>query len=286
MDRDYQLGQAFSECIHRLRPDSQQKLLAAFVDFAGADQDILSAFRLLFGNPLCLSVFIEHRPVSLAQIASLTLIAEESLSPSLAKRAQSFLYGYCGIPTEKLPSQQSKASSSNDQRSASGMGTSRDVSLDYEYVSTSLEESTIFAEDDAGQSSSGVSSNPGISSSHSSDKRSIFTFKPIFYLVILMSVALGIFKLPAVCEPFGLCNQKDDSLNRDSKERRTPGDKNVPAPSRQQSSSPPALQRAPIAPPMPSTPTSPAARSSSPQPPYAPPARLPESAPLREEPLW
>lgn len=292
MDKDYQLGQGFSECTQKIRPDNQQKLLAIFSDFAGSDHEIISAFRLLFGNPLYITLFLERRPINLGQIASLTSIAKSSLSPNLATRAESFVLGYYGVTLDGKASQASSMPPSSPQtqpkeRSAEQQPTSAG------YASVTSEESTLFADEDPirGAANADAPHQEPVGASSNSIKTA--NLKPLVFAIMAVLFGVALFKVPAVCEPFGLCekrdnpDQKDTDKNRSGDAQKKPDSLEPTPPSETAQPQQPQLEDLALPAPAPAPQSPPQARAPAPMPqPVYTPAPQPESAPLRDEPLW
>ncbi len=296
MDKDYRLGQDFSECIQKIRPDTQQKLLAILNDFAGSDHEIISAFRLLFGDPLYISLFLERPPINLAQVTSLTSIAQSSLSPSLAKRAETFVRGYFGIASCQSSSPASSPPPSSPQQSTGPSAFQQDTNS---YESTASEESTIFADDEACKEGSNTHAPQEGYAGASPRFVKNTNLKPLLFAVLMGILGVAIFKVPAICEPFGLCTKREDSGAKDSKGLRS-GDienksdssdqprPNAPQPPPEALSPPsraPQPQSEGLAPPPAPKAPAPAPPIATPKPAYTP-APQAESAPLRDEPLW
>ena len=292
MNKDYKLGQGFSDCTHRVRPDSHQKLLATFGDFAGSDHEIISAFRLLFGNPLYISVFLQDQPVNTAQIAALSSIANSSLSPSLAERAILFVKGYFGIAIETDPLEQAPIPAAS-YIPPPIKRTTREANTQSEYqsISAASEESTVFADDPPSNepvdSQVEQSSRKSVNSPHAKT----VNLKTLFLAVLLFVLGFSIFRVPAICEPFGLCEKKKDRVGKDSRiapngsptKGKSVGDQAVPVTPLEPSA--PSESSAPFASPPASKTVARPAPITAPQPAYTPPPPR-ERAPLRDEPLW
>lgn len=290
MDRDFRLGQQFSECIQRIRPDSQQKLFAIFGDLAGSDHEIISAFRLLFCNPLYTSLFLERLQISPAEVVSLASIAQSSLSPALASRADFFVRGYFGLANDQpvftdssippLGQPQSQFRSSDRRREISS----------HEYTSTASEESTIFSNEEPNREASDFKPphREAVGASHTFSKKANLKF--LIYGFLLFLVGVSAFNVTAICEPFGFCEKKGDPVKKDSKKVLSGDVKKAVGTTNQQPSSIPIAQPESVLQPPASNPK---ARSAAVQPrsiPLDPPASTPppqnENAPLRSEPLW
>lgn len=290
MDRDYRLGQRFSECIQGIRPDSQQKLFAIFSDLAGADHEIISAFRLLFCNPLYTSLFLERLQVSPAEVVSLASIAQSSLSPALARRADVFVRGFFGLANDQPASAESPMPALGQHQSQFSSSDRRRVISNHEYTSTASEESTIYSNEKPIREDSDFKPPLGepLGASHAFSKKA--NLKLLIFGSLLFLVGVAAFNVPAICEPFGFCEKKGDPVKKDSKKGLS-GDvkKAVVTTNQQPPSIPTAQPESALQPPA----SYPEPRSAAVQPrsiPLDPPISTPppqnENAPLRSEPLW
>lgn len=270
----------------RAKPDSQHKLSALLNDVAGSDTELVSAFRLLFGNPVCVSLFIAGSPLGAAERSALNSIAKSSLSPSLSLRTEEFIRGYFDRAVSESPGLDlSRQSIYYVGKSSSNSALSSVVPASSALAEP--EEATLFASDD---SSFDQLIKPdiqgGAASFRLSPARQI-PLKPFALLLLATLMGILMFKLQAICEPFGLC-AKEQNQSKDKNGGRQPESKDLPP-----SVSKPSQSIDASAPPRPRD--LPALRSPAPPSPIQPqrplktpyiPAPSPESAPLREEPLW
>lgn len=285
MSSDFTLGQKFFAQIERLKPDNAQKLLALLSDSAGADEELASAFRLLFAKPVYVSLFLAGTRPNSAELASLSSISSRCLSSVLAARVQDFVSGYFSLAVDdgsSLVSDSSKQSQSVSVKSVASFPASvRPPSV------ADQEAATLFVDDAAlnEQDVSGVPLQAGVKPE--SSKGVGVPLKPIVLGCTAILIVFASFKVPAICEPFGLCDKKSDAAEDKKKESTPAGDSVVPKPESEEPSA------AVPADPPPASPAPPQVMDSPPQRPQAPvrsrpPAPSPsrESAPIREQPLW
>lgn len=284
MSADFQSGQKFFAQIEQVKPDNAQKLLALLSDSVGADDELASAFRLLFANPVYVSLFLGRKRPSSAEFTSLSSISSRSLSSALAARVHNFVSGYfasCRTDESCIDSEPSGLNQSVPNRSASTFPSSaRSSSL------PDLEEPTLFVDDSASneEASFGVSTQDGDKPER--PKAAAVPVKPIVLACAAIIVLIASFKVPAICEPFGLCEKKSETP-KDKKSEPESKDKPV-IPSVEPEDPPVAVPADPPASPSPPKVLDPLPqRSEAPvrsRPPAATPSR--EVAPMREQPLW
>lgn len=288
MNKDYQLGKAFSEWTCKFRPDNQQKLLAAFGDFAASDHDLISAFRLLFGNPLYVSAFLSQQSIGPPQFSSLASIARSSLSAPLARRAEVFICGYFGMVVDELFSEQTSSTTSDPSQSGGEASFSLSPRSRFLHASTGSEESTVFAEDPLVDQRIGSHSAQGMRSTDTPSLIKLGNTKHLLYVIGLILLGISSFKVSVLCEPFGLCEKKVDSGVKDIKRPRTSIAGKESTQNNLESPDPPRIHSESLARPRASVNEVVRAPLESPQPAYTPPPPPPRSdnAPLRDEPLW
>ena len=285
MSSDFTLGQKFFAQIERLKPDNAQKLLALLSDSAGDDEELASAFRLLFAKPVYVSLFLAGTRPNSAELASLSSISSRCLSSALAARVQDFVSGYFSLAVEERSSLVSDSSNSIQSVSVRSIA-SFPASVRPPSV-PDQEAATLFVDDAAlnEQDVSGVPLQAGVKPE--SSKGFGVPLKPIVLACAAILIVFASFKVPAICEPFGLCDKKSDAPE-DKKTESDPADDSVvpkadsEEPSVAVPADPPSASPAP-------TPVieSPPQRLQAPvrsRPPAPTPSR--ESAPIREQPLW
>jgi len=277
---DYDLGCQFARVLKAssgasapsLNPYRLSGLLA---DVAASDQALVSAFRLLLGQPLFVEFFSGRQPGQ-AQYHSLVALAQESLAPALALRVAEFLDGYLAHftggsagPVTPFPV--------NFQADLDIQPTVVVEDLASPSNPSQQEPATVYAPD----------SSP--SSAHSASIPEPITRTPGAKLPIKALVLFGfsclalfaVFKVPALCEPFGLCSDSGSEQEDGPTKKKSSVKPSAPT------TEPQALQDQPKSLP----PSTPSARPSSPRSDWSGssqsmPASPPPSAPLREEPLW
>ena len=282
MDADYLLGQKFSAGVQKLRPRTLQTLSAIFSDYVGSDTDLSSSFRLLFGNQLYLNLFLSESEASVAELSSLLAIAKESLSPVLAIRAESFVRGYFDSSDVRTLDFSANSYAHSDVNPKPSNGPSYE---NYGSVNSPIaEHATIFADDESLSSSPPPSKSPNITSSPVAAARSSLNLKQFFLLVLLAFIGFSVFKVPAICEPFGLCDKKVKSgkpaVTGESNKAKVQNSSNSLSPNLKIQTTPNAVDT-----------QSRILRKSQvpvrPQPaPYNPGPPAADSAPLRQEALW
>lgn len=286
MDKDFAHGRQFSEQMKLLRPDSAQKLTALLSDYMGADNELSVAFRLIFGHPLCVTLFLADRQLSFAEVTSLLLVSKSCLSENLAARANSFIRGYFNLPYELQKNQVNEKSFDDSLDWGLNASAGPEDSLPAFHA-----EATLLIDDEKLANSPHA---PNINSS----AQTLWGFplhlalKPLLLCLTLIVSIFAAFKLSAICEPFGLCEKKripasnPDNLNnmRPSKDVAKP----LAGGAVDRSDSIDSFKIVPPSKPaLPMLPTSPSPRELH-ESPYRPaPAPAPvETAPLREEALW
>lgn len=265
---------------------------------------------MLLSNSLYVSALCHEGPITDAQMLALLDLAKDGLSSSLFDRVQDFLRGYASLGNPAFFGDPPNVQF--DSPAADYSGTVVDYSVRSApnpfggSAADENEPATVYASAPADTSTSATA---GSSSAPASPPRSRST--PQLKLLIAMGVLLaGVFaslKVPALCEPFGLCSSARDNVEL------KPGEpEGAPSGTGEtlKSSSSPSVRvgegdadRAPVqAPPsaagprmsqarVPAAPPrqSPSSPSSAYQPSYQPPQARESpapSAPLREEPLW
>lgn len=209
MDADYLLGRKFSVGVQKAKPRTLQTLSAIFSDYVGSDSDLSSSFRLLFGNQLYLNLFLSKSEISVAEFSSLLAIAKESLSPSFASRAESFIRGYFSAACVH---ELDFSANSFDRSDVKQRSSSVPFYDNYASVNSPIaEHATIFADDEPLSSIPPTSKSPNTSSSPVAAARSSLNFKQLFLFALLAVIGFSVFKVPAICEPFGLCDKKVES---------------------------------------------------------------------------
>jgi hypothetical protein len=284
MSADFTLGQKFYAQIEQLKPDNAQKLLALLSDSVGADEELASAFRLLFAKPVYVSLFLARVRPSAAELASLSSISSRCLSSALAARVHDFVSGYFALAVEDGSSSASNSSKPNQSVHARSVA-SFPASVRTPSV-PDQEAATLFADEAAlnEQDVSGVPPQAGVKPE--SSKRIGVPLKPIVLACAAILIVFASFKLPAICEPFGLCDKKSDASKDKKKESEPTVNSDVPNPEPEE---PPAAVPAdpPVSPMPPQVIDSPPQRPQAPvrsRPPAVTPPR--EAAPVREQPLW
>jgi len=266
-DADFSLGRELG--LQMLRtPAPATRILALICDLAQDDLGLSSAFRLLATHRLFLDFFASPATESVASLASLRSLVDESLSPALALRVWAFIEGYI--------STRPNLSSRHSCQSEPGTPVKS-----FEYASpfedSSSEPATEFASEPVSSHRNEETFSPSSAPSPPSTNRSLTAVvKPLLLLTSLVAVVLAVFKVDALCEPLGLCesSEKTDPLPKNSSPKdsdSSPATPSSPAPGAQSAVSPGSK--------VDST-TQPVAPVRSPQP------ASPSEAPLRDEPLW
>jgi hypothetical protein len=283
MSSDYTLGQSFSDLVRRISPNSQQKLIALLIDHIGSDDELISAFRLLFSNPIYVSSFLSQAPLGNAELSSLNTISQKSLSFTLSTRVDEFVRGYFeSIGSKNVRSYASPTESPSQKvpdESKSVMPASSPFSCQ------TPEEVTLFASDDGHnfKPNDQRSQSPGFAQPKQAIVPKPIHIKSILILLTLAFSGFAAFKIQAICEPFGLCSVEDSDdtnqkkqVEKDSNLNRTQN----PAPSAGGGSSPNRESSLKHSDPPRSQQGQPSVKQT---PPSAP---QPNDAPLRDEPLW
>lgn len=283
MGTDYKLGRQFSACIKSVNPDSQQKLSALLNDTAGSDSELVSAFRLLFSNPVYVSVFLAQAPLRAAERASLKSIAQSSLSSALAIRVEEFVRGYFDLDTETDSVPMASSPASRDPAFEPNQYPTSSYSRNFNSPRDVQEEVTLFADEtpnDVISSSASATANAPKDTPRSGKKSSL---KAILVLILLTVIGISIFKVRAICEPFGLCaKEKDSGSNEADKESINSSPKSLATPEASKRNPPEALRPANEF--EQTAPSNPQPKSqSTPQPSTYSQSNQP---PLRDEPLW
>lgn len=274
MSSDYALGQSFCDLVRRISPDGQQKLIALLNDLVGSDDELISAFRMLFSTPIFVSSFLSQAPLGPAELSALSVISKKNLSLALSARVDEFVRGYFESFNGKVL--RSSASQSNYPSQQVSAQSKPVMPASSASSRQSPEEVTVFANDD-NYSKSRISDQPPRVPIHAQSKQSkSIPIKAILIILVLAFSGFAAFKIKAICEPFGLCST--DESNKDSKEKESdqrpemndtsnqrPAEGNA-SPNRESSlgkTDPSPIQKQP--------------KPSSPQ---------PNEAPMRDEPLW
>jgi hypothetical protein len=283
MSSDHRLGSQFSACIKSVNPDSQQKLSALLNDVAGSDSELVSAFRLLFSNPVYVSLFLSQAPLRAAELASLKSIAQSSLSSALAVRVEEFVRGYFDLDTETHSVPIASSPASRDQAFEPNQYSTPSYSRNFNSPRDVQEEVTLFADDTPNDviSSSRSASASAPQDTPRSGKKS--PLKAILVLILLAVLGVSIFKVRAICEPFGLCaKEKDSGRNEDDKESINSSPKPLATPEPSKGNPPEPLRPANKV--EQTAPSNPQPKSQS----TPPPSRYPQTnqPQLRDEPLW
>lgn len=278
MNDDFLLGREFYSRTQDLNPDSSQKLLALLIDFTGSDEELASAFRLLFSNPIYVSLFIARKSPSIAELASLSSISAHCLSSVLADRVDNFSKGYFDAVPSKQPSS-TLLSSRLRQTTFSATVVATPTAFRTSLPPDS-EEATLFVDEPTPDEP--VANGSPVVQDKNTNSRIVFPLqtKSIILAAIALLAVLASFKVPAICEPFGLCAKKSDNSN----EKKTGSEPNSSS-SDAESLSP--LDVAPDAPPVAPAPADAPEQYEAPvrsRPPVSTPSR--EIAPTRDQPLW
>ena len=282
MDADYLLGRKFSAGVQKLRPRTLQTLSAIFSDYVGSDTDLSSSFRLLFGNQLYLNLFLSEGEASVAELSSLLAIAKESLSPVLATRAESFVRGFFDSADIRTLDFSANSCANSDVNPKPSNVPSYE---NYASVNSPIaEHATIFADDEPISSSPPTSKSHNNSSSPVAAPRSSLNLKQFFLLALLAVIGFSVFKVPAICEPFGLCDKKvksgKPSVSGERNKAKVQNNSNRLSPNSNMQKTPSAVDTQSRIIPKSQVPARP-------QPaPYNPGQPAADSAPLRQEALW
>lgn len=283
MSSDYILGRQFSACIKSVNPSSQQKLSALLHDVVGSDSELVSAFKLLFSNPVYVSLFLGQAPLRAAEHASLKSIAQSSLSSTLTVRVEEFVRGYFGLDAEVQSVPSASLSTSRVPVIEPNQYSASSYSRNFDSPRDAQEEVTLFADDFPNDvlSSSGSHVVSATQDTPRSGKQ--FPVKAAVVLSLLAIIGISIFKVKAICEPFGLCpKEKDSGNNEASKESVDPSPKHLAVPEASKESSPEPFQPAnEVDQIVPSNPQAKPQFTSTPRK-YS----QPNQSQLRDEPLW
>jgi len=282
MDADYLLGRKFSAGVQKLKPRTLQTLSAIFSDYVGSDSDLSSTFRLLFGNPLYLNLFLSDGETSVAELSSLLAIAKESLSPVLATRAESFVRGYFDAADIRTLDFSANSYAHPDVNPKSSNAPSYDNCASVN--SSTAEHATVFADDEQILSSTSPGKSPSISSRPVTPARRSVNLKYFFLFAVLAVVGFSVFKVPAICEPFGFCDKKVKSgkpaAAGERNKSKVQNNSNSFSPNSNIQEAPNAVDAHSRVIPKSQTPVRPQPVPYNPGPPAA------DSAPLRQEALW
>jgi hypothetical protein len=285
MSADFRLGQKFSAQTEQVKPDSAQKLLALLSDSAGGDEELSSAFRLLFANPVYVSLFLARERPSAAEFSSLTAISSRCLSSLLSARVDSFVAGYFDtLPARELPSDLGTPRSDRIEpdRSVASFPASQGPS-----ASSDSEEVTLFVEDSGADAEQSAEATPQDGEKLKSPGGVSIPVKPISLACVAIAIVIASFRVPAICEPFGLCEKTSES----SKDKKNEADLEL-EPNNNTANPGPEVQPPPLAAPV-AEPSPPMALDSPPQRPEVPVRSRPpvvspprDAAPMRDQPLW
>lgn len=297
MNKDFQLGQVFFNKFSFLKPKTVNDLIGILKDLPSQDPQLITALRVFLAQPYCANLFLSDRLFSAEDISSLSSIAKKDQSEEMAARIDLFISGFCNFTLQET----------SDNVVETRMGSNAELS-----IHGSLEEGgkgfTLFSESEEKT----VFSDDYLQSPITSTKEKFESTKPTFsttkkkrkvlnYLFILIGLAvlvLAAFNIKAICQPFGLCEQEEDTdepstegEGADKPEQTESGKKPKP-----RGESKPTIQEPPVTtpanPPAPPQPTQGYKQppAPAPAPVYTPPTSQPQpptiNAPLREEPLW
>ena len=215
MSSDYALGQSFCDLVRRISPDGQQKLIALLNDLVGSDDELISAFRMLFSNPIFVSSFLSQSPLGPAELSSLNVISKKSLSLALSTRVDEFVRGYF----ESVNGKASRSSASQSNFPSQQVSVQSQPVMPASLASSrqSPEEATVFANDDDFNKSQINDQRPRVPIYAQSKQSKSIPIKAILIILVLAFSGFAAFKIKAICEPFGLCSA--DESNKDSKEK-------------------------------------------------------------------
>lgn len=281
MNDDFLLGREFYSRTEGLNPDSSQKLLALVIDFTGADDELASAFRLLFSNPIYASLFIARKNPSIAELASLSSLSSRCLSSALAARVDNFARGFFASGPSSQLAQDSVYSEIGKTNLSEPVASFPKVSR--ESSTADFEDATLFV-DETGSVESPASGSAVLEDKPQKvSKNSVLPTKTIVFICIGLAAVIASFKVPAICEPFGLCDKKSEKSSD-----KNPGSESESTISDPESELPPEAvpDSPPVGPDSPATEASPR-YSEAPvhsRPPVASPSR--DVPPSRDQPLW
>jgi hypothetical protein len=279
MSSDYALGQSFCDLVRIVSPGSQQKLIALLNDLVGSDDELISAFRMLFSNPIFVSSFLSQAPLGPAELSSLNVISNKSLSLALSKRVDDFVSGYFeSVGSKALRSPASLSNSSSQQASVPNKPVMPASSASSRQ---SPEEATVFANDHGNNSQINDQRPPSPIYAQSKQSKSV-PIKAILIISVIALSAFSAFKIKAICEPFGLCSSDKSNKNdpkKESDQKSNINDTSNQRPADGNSTSNRESSTGKLDP----------SRSEQPRPntkqlPPSPPQ--PNEAPMRDEPLW
>lgn len=303
------------------RPLNQQTLQALLSDIVGADVGLASAFRLLLNHAVYVE-FFSATSINAAQCHSLTSIAVDSLAPQLAERIADFLEGYraARFPAAApgLPAAASAAQFTQDSHPPTEVdfGPAGHGSAAGDCPPTEYERP---AAADAPPSPAATGQATGQSAPQSTRVQPAggttdgsLPFRAIAIVLAMVAGVALLFRVPALCEPIGLCSapssRGDEPGSEPPAAGTVTGQKSAPTDSAPSSSS--TFSAPPSVPPSASAGASPSRGSAEPasdlvrpplertaqrpspslprSQPTAPPSAPAPSAgpPLRDEPLW
>lgn len=265
---------------------------------------------MLLANSLYVSALCHEAPITDAQMLALLDIARDGLSSSLFDRVQDFLRGYTSLTNPTVFKDPPNVQFASPDADYSGTVVDHSVrSAPNPFGGSAADKSepaTVYASASTNTSTSATAGSSA-ASALPLGSRPTPQLKLLIATGVLLAGVFASFKVPALCEPFGLCSSEHDNVESKPGE---PKDTPLSAEDTQKPLSSPSARvgevdadsgLVPTAPSnagprttqahAPASPLRPSLRSPSPayQPSYQPPQvrESPSpSAPLREEPLW
>jgi len=256
---DFALGQQLQSQLAQIAPLTLQQLLALLSDVSRDDIELVSAIRLLSSRPIFADSLLACLPVQPPQLASISSIANDTLSPGLVLRVQDLISGYNSAFTVPKPADISPYLQQNYFQEPTVVA---DIPSP-----RSAQPATLFAEGTADHAGSSDPQPPlAVAPQSSKSGLPIVQYlKPILIILALSFSVFCLFRVKALCEPLGLCEaSKSDEKKNDAS----------PLPSQERPAGPVVM---PGKSPSSQSPPAPSSESASPS---------RQEPPLREEPLW
>lgn len=296
MSSDFDRGRNLAVLLAGRGPVSQQVLQGLLSDVCGSDVRLASSFRMLLSNSLYISALCHDEPITDAQLLALLDIARDGLSVTLFDSVQDFLMGYASHANRSI-CREGPHEGGTEPVAMHSRDTKRGHFPLVSSLSTSdAEPATVYASA-AEPKQSGAPATP---SGAPNQPRSKAQLRIFIGAAVLLAGVLVSFKVPALCEPFGLClNSTKTDEPKDGKPKPEPA---TAAPPRESTSQPTPAALVPedgdarpesLPSPKSESPSRVSQERPAPAYPRQPTYQRPQfsespapNAPLREEPLW
>lgn len=197
MGDDFELGRKLVASIASQGGIQPQRVMALITDVIGDDVELSSSFRLLLAHPVFVQFFASSSPEIAPRLTTLLDLSRQSLAPRLSIRVEDFLRGYL-----------STLEPSNVFIHSSHSSPAFPVSVP---ANTSIQEpATVYADSvNSGREGSSVQ----LISPASQFSLKSSSVKQLLGVVAVFAAAIAAFRVPALCEPFGLCPGSDSNID-------------------------------------------------------------------------